>query len=165
MEELKSMITIVAYGVESFGVVIIVVGSVASTISFLIRLRGESPKSIYHKYRRGVGRSIILGLEFLIAGDIIRTVIVSDTLANVAVLGLIILIRSFLSVTIQPIGIPARSLNPAIDFFALVMTGFCPVISASSSTARSNTFASATASPSPIFTTILLSFGTAMRLL
>ena len=47
------------------------------------------------------GRSIILGLEFLIAGDIIRTVVVADTLENVAVLGLIILIRTFLSVTLH----------------------------------------------------------------
>jgi uncharacterized membrane protein len=54
----------------------------------------------YRSYRRQLGRSIILGLEFLIAGDIIRTVVVADTLANVAVLGLIILIRSFLSVTL-----------------------------------------------------------------
>ena len=54
----------------------------------------------YRVYRRQLGRSIILGLEFLIAGDIIRTVVVADTLANVAVLGLIILIRSFLSVTL-----------------------------------------------------------------
>ena len=44
--------------------------------------------------------SIILGLAFLIAGDIIRTVVV-DTLENVAILGLIILIRSFLSVTLH----------------------------------------------------------------
>ena len=48
-----------------------------------------------------MGRSIILGLEFLIAGDIVRTVIVADTFENVAVLGLIILIRAFLSVTLH----------------------------------------------------------------
>jgi uncharacterized membrane protein len=52
-------------------------------------------------YRRQLGRSIILGLEFLIAGDIIRTVIVADTLANVAILGIIILIRTFLSFTLH----------------------------------------------------------------
>ena len=52
-------------------------------------------------FRRQLGRSIILGLEFLIAGDIIRTVIVADTLANVAILGLIILIRTFLGLTLH----------------------------------------------------------------
>ena len=55
----------------------------------------------YRTYRRQLGRSIILGLEFLIAGDIIRTVVVADTIENVAILGLIILIRSFLSVTLH----------------------------------------------------------------
>ena len=55
----------------------------------------------YRTYRRQLVRSIILGLEFLIAGDIIRTVVVADTIENVAILGLIILIRSFLSVTLH----------------------------------------------------------------
>jgi uncharacterized membrane protein len=60
------------------------------------------PTSVtYRTYRQQLGRSIILGLEFLIAGDIIRTVVVADTLENVAVLGIIILIRSFLSVTLH----------------------------------------------------------------
>jgi len=45
--------------------------------------------------------SIILGLEFLIAGDIIRTVVVDATLENIAALGFIILIRSFLSITLH----------------------------------------------------------------
>jgi uncharacterized membrane protein len=48
-----------------------------------------------------LGRSIILGLEFLIAGDIIRTVVVASTLENIAALGLIILIRTFLSVALH----------------------------------------------------------------
>ena len=52
-------------------------------------------------FRQQLGRSIILGLEFLIAGDIIRTVVVADTLANIAALGLIIVIRTFLSMTLH----------------------------------------------------------------
>jgi uncharacterized membrane protein len=48
-----------------------------------------------------VGRAILLGLEFLIAGDIIRTVVVAPTLQNVVVLGLIVLIRTFLSLSLQ----------------------------------------------------------------
>src|SRR6266540_4279201 len=49
----------------------------------------------------GTGRAILLGLEFLIAGDIIRTVVVAPTLQNVVVLGMIVLIRTFLSLSLQ----------------------------------------------------------------
>jgi uncharacterized membrane protein len=48
-----------------------------------------------------VGRALLLGLEFLIAGDIIRTVVVAPTLQNVMVLGMIVLIRTFLSLSLQ----------------------------------------------------------------
>ncbi|MEO7863250.1 MAG: DUF1622 domain-containing protein, partial [Nitrospirales bacterium] len=50
---------------------------------------------------QGLGRAIVLGLEFLVAGDIIRTVVVAPTLANVVVLGLIVLIRTFLSMALE----------------------------------------------------------------
>ena len=55
----------------------------------------------YRELRSDVGRSIVLGLEFLIAGDIIRTVTVTQTLESVGVLVVIVLIRSFLTVTLQ----------------------------------------------------------------
>jgi uncharacterized membrane protein len=100
VEEFKSLITIVTYGVEGFGVVIIVVGCLVATVRFLLRWRAGPPEATYHEYRRVVGRSIILGLEFLIAGDVIRTVIVSHTLSSVAVLALVVVIRAFLSFTL-----------------------------------------------------------------
>ena len=100
MEEFKSLITIVTYGVEGFGVVVIVAGSLIATIRFLRRWRGESPEAIYQEYRRAVGRSIILGLEFLIAGDVIRTVVVSHTMSSVIVLAIVVVIRAFLSFTL-----------------------------------------------------------------
>ncbi len=100
MEDFKYLITIVTYAVEGFGVVIIVVGSVVATIRFLLRWRGGPPGATYREYRRAVGHAIILGLEFLIAGDVIRTVIVSHTLSSVAVLALVVVIRAFLSFTL-----------------------------------------------------------------
>jgi len=59
------------------------------------------PVNAYSMYRQDLGRAILLGLEFLVAGDIIRTVVVSPTLDNVLVLGLIVLIRTFLSMALQ----------------------------------------------------------------
>lgn len=100
MEEFKSLVTIVTYGVEGFGVVVIVIGSLIATARFAHRWRSEPTEVLYHDYRRTIGRSIILGLEFLIAGDVIRTVVVSHSLTSVTVLALVVVIRAFLSFTL-----------------------------------------------------------------
>ena len=65
-------------------------------------------------------------------------------------------------VTLQPTIMPARSLNVAMDFLALVITGRCPVIRANSSAALSIFLRSWDASPTPMLTTIFSSFGTRM---
>ena len=66
--------------------------------------------------------------------------------------------------TFAPIGIPVRSLNCAIDFFARRTVGFCPVIWVRSRTAPSISFASRAASPTPMFTTTFVTRGTCMTL-
>lgn len=99
--QFTDIISIAGYAIEAVGVLIIVTGSCISSVAFIGTFRKLPEGLAYKTYRRQLGRSIILGLEFLIAGDIIRTVVVADTLENVAILGLIILIRSFLSVTLH----------------------------------------------------------------
>ena len=99
--DFKELISVAGYGIETIGVLVIVAGSAVSSFRFLSHFRKEPEGSAYRIYRRQLGRSIILGLEFLIAGDIIRTVVVADTLTNVTILGLIILIRTFLSFTLH----------------------------------------------------------------
>src|SRR5215472_17490704 len=71
--------------------------------------------------------------------------------------------RSPRKVTAQPIGMPLRILKFAMDFFARVITAFCPVICPSSTAAVSSSLAFWLASPRPIFTVIFESLGTAMR--
>jgi len=95
------IISVAGYAIEAVGVLVIIVGSCIASAAFIRTFRQLPEGNGYATYRRQLGRSIILGLEFLIAGDIIRTVVVADTLENVAVLGLIILIRTFLSVTLH----------------------------------------------------------------
>ena len=73
--------------------------------------------------------------------------------------------RSPRSVTMVPIAMPSRSLNAAIDFLALVITGFCPAIWPSSFTAPSISLAFCVASPRPMFTATLSIFGTAITFL
>lgn len=87
--------------IEILGIAVIVLGLGIFTGLFLQRLkRGEFPE-IYSWYRANLGRSILLGLEFLVAADIIGTVTVDRTPGNLAVLGLIVLIRTFLSFTLE----------------------------------------------------------------
>lgn len=100
MSQFKEFIGTVSYAIEAAGVLVIVVGCVIATVRAISRGKISS-ESAYQDYRRDIARSIILGLEFLIAGDIIRTVIVSETLANVAVLALIIVMRTFLAFTLH----------------------------------------------------------------
>ena len=100
MNEFKAIVANIAYGIEAVGVIVIVIGSVVGTLRILPQLKARAMSEIYHEYRQVIGRSILLGLEFLIAGDVIRTVIVSHTLTDVAALALMVLVRAFLSLTL-----------------------------------------------------------------
>ena len=101
MLQFIEIISFAGYAIEAVGVMVVVVGTGVSSLIFLRTFQKLSEGVAYRNYRRQLGRAIILGLEFLIAGDIIRTVVVADTVENIAVLGLIILIRSFLSITLH----------------------------------------------------------------
>ena len=100
MNEFKEIVTFVAYGIEAIGVLVIVIGCVAGTVRLFPQFRSRGMSEVYHEYRQIIGRSILLGLEFLIAGDVIRTVIVSHTMTDVAALALMVLVRTFLSFTL-----------------------------------------------------------------
>ncbi len=84
------------------GVLIIAVGVVIATVVFVYRyVRVRELIVVYPQFRQGVGRAILLGLEFLVAGDIIRTVAVSPTFQSVGVLALIVAVRTFLSISLE----------------------------------------------------------------
>ena len=83
------------------GVLVIVVGVLVATWSMFVGSKKGEWLDSYKSYRHRLGRAILLGLEFLVAADIIRTVAVAPTLSNVGVLGLIVLIRTFLSWAIE----------------------------------------------------------------
>jgi uncharacterized membrane protein len=88
----------IARGVEVLGILTLVLGLAAALVrGGLALLGGQGGEEGYRIVRTVFGRSILLGLEFLVAADIIRTVAVQPSLQNVTVLGLIVLIRTFLS--------------------------------------------------------------------
>lgn len=95
------LISAIGYGIEAVGVVIIIYGVIRATIrakSQLLKIKNEQ---LFWEFRREIGRAMMLGLEFLIAGDIIRTVVVAHSLADVASLGLLVLVRTVLVFTIH----------------------------------------------------------------
>ena len=90
----------VGKAIDATGVVVIVGGALLAAAVTVTRRRrpGGAP---YESFRRQLGRSILLGLEFLVAADIIRTVAVTPTGESVLVLAGIVLIRTFLSFSLQ----------------------------------------------------------------
>src|SRR5947208_13261145 len=85
MEYFRHIMEVVGTTVDGVGVFIVAGGMVVATVRLVPRLRDRSHDTgnYYSLYRQDVGRAILLGLEFLIAGDIIRTVVVAPTLQNV----------------------------------------------------------------------------------
>lgn len=102
-----------ARGIELTGIAVMVVGGASALLAFLVRLflrRGQAESSgeggrgfepTYRDLRADLGRAILLGLEFLVAADIIGTVAVAPTFANLGVLALIVVIRTFLSFSLE----------------------------------------------------------------
>lgn len=87
--------------VEAAGVIVIVVGIGLATIQYLRRYQEQSTPPPYTLYRRSLGRAILLGLEFLLAGDIIRTVATEPTFRTMGLLAIVVAIRTFLSVELE----------------------------------------------------------------
>jgi uncharacterized membrane protein len=99
VETIRAVIEWVAFGIEIVGAVVIVAGVLRivitrGAVSFLFKL--EKPGA-YGSYKYQMGRSLLLGLDFLVAGDVVRTVALEPTVVNISVLGLLVLVRTFLS--------------------------------------------------------------------
>jgi uncharacterized membrane protein len=97
---LVEIIEVTGRTIDAIGVAVIAGGGVLAVFLTLGRIRREDGGA-YEFFRRRLGRAILLGLEFLVAADIIRTVAVTPTAESVAVLAGIVLIRTFLSFSLQ----------------------------------------------------------------
>lgn len=100
MEEFKTYIHYVARFIEAIGVLTLLIGTGVALAKYLITAQGYRPRS-YKILRQELGKAILLGLEILVAGDIIATVVTEPTMESVLALGVIVLIRTFLSLSIQ----------------------------------------------------------------
>ncbi len=100
MEEINLYIGFVAKGVEILGILIIIFGISVAFFRYAFTFQNIHPRS-FKLLRHELGKAILLGLEVLVAGDIIATVVTEPTMENVLTLGVIVLIRTFLSLSIE----------------------------------------------------------------
>ncbi len=89
--------------VEAIGAGIMVLGGLWALLAYVVGIihSGSRHETAYSQLRQRLGQSILLGLEILIVGDIVRTIIVDPTVESVAVLGLIVVIRIVLSFSLE----------------------------------------------------------------
>jgi uncharacterized membrane protein len=98
IERILDGIEYLALAIEILAVVVIAVGVIYALIRFVIaRYGNETVQGYDRKFRAQLGNSLLVGLEILVAADIIRTVALEPNLENVAVLGVLVLVRTFLS--------------------------------------------------------------------
>jgi uncharacterized membrane protein len=87
---------------DLFGVIVILSGVILSTIFITVTaIRHKNLHNTYRTYRQNLARSILIGLEFLVAGDIIRSVAGDLSFDSVVILAIIVLVRSFLGIEFE----------------------------------------------------------------
>jgi uncharacterized membrane protein len=92
----------VGKGVDAAGVVLMIAGVLVATwLAAARRLGGDAGEDALRRYRRGIGAAILLGLEVLVAADIIRTVAVAPSFESAGVLAIIVVMRTFLSFSLE----------------------------------------------------------------
>ena len=100
--DIRAAVDAIGLSVDVLGVGVIVGAITIAGLGFVRGLlRAEPFGSSYRQLRQSIGQGILLGLELLVAGDIIRTVVVGPTFTSVGVLAIIVLIRTFLSFSLQ----------------------------------------------------------------
>lgn len=100
-DDFDSLMELVVHGFEVAGVAVLVVGGLAAFVQALLSVRRVGAQAAYEQARRNVGRAILLGLELLIIADIVLTITVDPTLKSALALGLIVLVRTFLSFSLE----------------------------------------------------------------
>ncbi|MBD3317988.1 MAG: DUF1622 domain-containing protein [Chitinivibrionales bacterium] len=103
MVQLETTTQVARTILEAAGVLIILVGALYATGASALKIIKGSQMGLemFRGYRRRLGRAILLGLEFLVAGDIINSVAIAPSFRSVGVLSTIVLIRTFLSFTLE----------------------------------------------------------------
>jgi uncharacterized membrane protein len=100
VDRVRDVLELVGVGLEVFGAAIITAGIIVAAARFLRSEKQHPGRSVYYSFRRNIALSLLLGLEVLIAADIIRSVSVSESLESLGILAIVVLIRTFLAWTL-----------------------------------------------------------------
>jgi uncharacterized membrane protein len=92
----RRWIELCALAIEAMAVMVILVAVVFGTARFLFQLQRRT-EDAYKHFKGHLAKALLLGLEFLVAADIVRTVALEPTLGNVAILAVLVVVRTFLS--------------------------------------------------------------------
>ena len=105
VSDLRAAVIEVLHGtatiIEVIGVGVIIAGAIAAATSFVRSGGAQGWGTAYQQFRANFGRAILLGLEFLVAADIIGTVAITPSFQSLGILGLIIAIRTLLSFSLE----------------------------------------------------------------
>ncbi len=100
--DVRPLIVLGGTAFDLAGVLVLLIGALIALIRFAAALRqGQVMTTAYRSLRQDLARAILLGLEFLVAADIIRSVALEPTFESVGVLGLLVLVRTFLSWSLE----------------------------------------------------------------
>lgn len=99
--QLDQLVDTVGTVLDLAGVAVIAAGVLFGTAPALLAARRRGDRETYERIRRTIGRSTLLGLEILVAADIVETVAVLPTLAGIALLGAVVAVRTLLSLSLQ----------------------------------------------------------------
>jgi uncharacterized membrane protein len=100
--DVQRLISLGGTAFEAVGVAVLLIGSVIALARCIAEAaRGQPSSRVYRELRFGLARAILLGLELLVAADIVQSVAVEPTFESVGVLGLIVVVRTFLSWSLE----------------------------------------------------------------
>jgi uncharacterized membrane protein len=99
--DFHALMELAVHGFEVAGVLVLVLGAMLAFASALVTARRGGPTEAHERVRRDIGRAILLGLELLIIADIVLTITVDTTLRSAVALGLIVVVRTFLSFSLE----------------------------------------------------------------
>ncbi len=97
----EELLDLVVRGFEAFGVGVLIIGSIAAVAGYVRDLGRMDRVRAYTRLRGNIGRTILLGLEILIVADIVLTVAIDSTIESAITLGVIVLVRTFLSFSLE----------------------------------------------------------------
>jgi uncharacterized membrane protein len=97
----EQAISDISRGVELAGIGVLIAGGLYSLVTFATAVAQRRTTHAYDDLRSTLGRSILIGLEILVGADIIRTIAVSPSFTSVGVLGLVVVVRTFLSFSLE----------------------------------------------------------------